>query len=57
MADSIASRSTAAIGLNGDEIRRVESDILLLTVVVELLLVEEEGEEDRGVEISELAVE
>lgn len=57
MADSMASISTAAIGLKGDDIRRLESDILLLTVVVEDLLVVEEGEEDLGVDISELEVE
>jgi len=57
MADSIASRSTAAIGLKGPDIRLLESDILLLTVVVEDLLVVEEGEDDRGVDISELEVE
>jgi hypothetical protein len=49
--------STAAIGLNGEDIRRLESDILLLTVVVEDLLVIDEGDEDLGVDISELEVE
>ena len=48
--------STAAKGLNGLEILLLERDIRLLTVVVEDLLVVEEGEEDRGVESSELEV-
>lgn len=55
MADSIASRSTEAIGLNGEEIRRLERDIRLLTVVVEERLLIEVGEEDLGVDCSELA--
>jgi hypothetical protein len=58
MAASIASMSTEAIGLNGDDIRRLERDIRLLIVVVEeFLLVVEEGDEDLGVDISELELE
>ena len=51
----MASISTAANGLNGEEIRRLERDILLLMVVVEDLV--EEGDADLGVETSELEVE
>jgi hypothetical protein len=51
---SIASMSTAAIGLNPD-IRRPDSDIrLLMDVAVEDLLSVEVGEVDLGVESSEL---
>jgi hypothetical protein len=52
MADSMASTSTAAIGLKGDEIRRLERDIRLLIVVIDDLLAIEEGDEDLGVEMS-----
>jgi hypothetical protein len=41
------------MGLNGEEIRRLERDMRLLTVVTEDLLPVEEGEEDRGVDKSE----
>jgi hypothetical protein len=54
MAASIASISTACIGLN-PEIRRPESDIRVETVVaVEDRLIVGEGEEDVGVDNSEL---
>jgi hypothetical protein len=42
--------------LNGPDILLLESDIRLLTVVVEDLLIVEDGEEDLGVESSELEV-
>jgi hypothetical protein len=42
--------------LNGADILRQERDIRLLTVVVEDLLVVEDGEEDLGVESSELVL-
>jgi hypothetical protein len=41
------------MGLNGEEMRRLERDMRLLTVVTEDLLPVEEGEEDRGVDKSE----
>lgn len=51
---SIASMSTAAIGLNPD-IRRPDTDIrLLMDVAVEDLLIVEDGEVDLGVDSSEL---
>jgi hypothetical protein len=54
MAASIASISTACIGLN-PELRRPESDIRLeMVVAVEDRLIVEEGEEDLGVDKSEL---
>lgn len=53
MADSMAWISTAANGLN-PEIRLEEIDILLLTVVEDDRLNVEEGEEDLGVDISEV---
>jgi hypothetical protein len=49
----MAFMSTAAIGLK-PEIRLPEIDILLLTVVEEDRLVVEDGEEDLGVDSSEL---
>jgi hypothetical protein len=42
--------------LNGPDILLLERDMRLLMVVVEDLLVVEDGEEDRGVESSELEV-
>jgi hypothetical protein len=39
--------------LNGEEMRRVERDMRLLTVVAEDLLPVEDGEEERGVDRSE----
>lgn len=41
------------MGLKGDDIRRLEREVRLLTVVAEDLLPVEEGEEDRGVDKSE----
>lgn len=41
------------MGLNGEEIRRVERDMRLLTVVTEDRLPVEDGEEERGVDRSE----
>jgi hypothetical protein len=58
MAASIASISTEPIGLKGEDIRRLDRDIRLLMVVVEeFLLNVEEGDEDLGVDISELELE
>jgi len=42
------------MGLNGADIHLVDSDMRLLTVVVEDLLVMEDGEGDLGVDRSEL---
>lgn len=53
MADSMALMSTAAMGLKPD-ILLPERDILLLIVVEEERLVTEEGDEDLGVDKSEL---
>jgi hypothetical protein len=41
------------MGLNGEEMRRLERDKGLLTVVPEDLLPVEDGEEERGVDKSE----
>lgn len=41
------------MGLNGEEMRRLERDMCLLTVVTDDLLPVEEGEDDRGVDKSE----
>lgn len=48
--------SIEAIGLKGPDILLLERDMRLLMVVVEDLLTIEEGEEDLGVEMSELEV-
>jgi hypothetical protein len=55
MALSMAARSTVAMGLNSDILRWLEIDILLLTELEEeVRLNAEEGEDDLGVDISEL---